>query len=323
MGHIQVMFNPGTVALIGATEKRGAIGRAILENLLRSKERRIFPVNPLREKVLDVESYHSITSVPEHVNLAVVATPARSVPEVVEECGRAGVEGVLIISSGFKEIGEEGKRLESEVDRIRKKYGMRILGPNCLGFVRPPLGLNATFLRGTPPPGNIAFISQSGALGSAILDWAVSAGIGFSMFASLGSMIDVDFGDMIDFLGDDEATKSILIYMEGVGNARKFMSAARGFARRKPIIILKPGRFAESARTAHSHTGAMAGDDAVYEAAFRRAGVVRVRKILSERRKVLDDLAHLLSQEEMVQGETLRKMLGRTPAESLPVPQVS
>ncbi|MDP2968039.1 MAG: bifunctional acetate--CoA ligase family protein/GNAT family N-acetyltransferase [Deltaproteobacteria bacterium] len=290
MSHIQVMFDPKTIALIGATEKRGAFGRAILENLLRSKERRIFPVNPLREKVLDVKSYHSITSVPEHVNLAVVATPARSVPEVVEECGQAGVEGVLIISSGFKEIGEEGKRLESEVHRIRNKYGMRILGPNCLGFVRPPLGLNATFLRGTPPPGNIAFISQSGALGSAILDWAVSAGIGFSMFASLGSMIDVDFGDMIDFLGGDEATKSILIYMEGVGNARKFISAAREFARRKPIIILKPGRFAESARAAHSHTGAMAGDDAVYEAAFRRTGIVRVREIaeLFDAAKVLD-----------------------------------
>ena len=169
--------------------------------------------------------------------------------------------------------------MEGEIDRIRKKYGMRIMGPNCLGFVRPVLDFNATFLRGNPPPGNIAFISQSGALGSAILDWAVSAGIGFSMFASLGSMIDVDFGDMIDFLGDDEATRSILIYMEGVGNARKFMSAARAFARRKPIIILKPGRFAESAKAAHSHTGAMAGDDAVYEAAFRRAGVVRVGEI--------------------------------------------
>ena len=300
MGHIQVMFNPGTVALIGATEKRGAIGRAILENLLRSKERRIFPVNPLREKVLDVKSYPSITSVPEHVNLAVIATPARSVPEVVEECGRAGVEGVLIISAGFKEIGEEGKRLESEVDRFRKKYGMRILGPNCLGFVRPPLGLNATFLRGTPPLGNIAFISQSGALGSAILDWAVSAGIGFSMFASLGSMIDVDFGDMIDFLGGDEATKSILIYMEGVGNARKFISAAREFARRKPILILKPGRFVESARAARSHTGAMAGDDAVYEAAFRRTGIVRVREIAE-----LFDAAEVLDSKKLPAGPRL------------------
>jgi acetyltransferase len=279
MSRIQVMFNPKTIALIGATEKEGAVGRTILENLLRSKERRIFPVNPHTSKVLDVESYPTIAGVPEHVDLAVVATPARSVPVVVEECGQAGVEGVVIISAGFKEIGEEGTQLESEIDRIRKKYGMRILGPNCLGFVRPPLDFNATFLRGKPPAGNIAFISQSGALGSAILDWAVGTGIGFSMFASLGSMIDVDFGDMIDFLGDDEATKSILIYMEGVGNARKFMSAARAFARRKPIIILKPGRFAESARAAHSHTGAMAGDDAVYEAAFRRAGAVRVGEI--------------------------------------------
>lgn len=279
MSHIQVMFDPKTIALIGATEKEGAVGRTILGNLLRSKDRRIFPVNAHASKVLGVESYLTISGIPEHVDLAVVATPARSVPGVVEECGRAGVEGVVIISAGFKEIGDEGTQLEKEIDRIRKKYGMRIMGPNCLGFVRPVLGLNATFLRGNPPPGNIAFISQSGALGSAILDWAVNAEIGFSMFASLGSMLDVDFGDMIDFLGTDEATSSILIYMEGVGNARKFMSAARAFARRKPIIILKPGRFAESAKAAHSHTGAMAGDDAVYEAAFRRAGVVRVGEI--------------------------------------------
>jgi acetyltransferase len=273
------MFNPKTIALIGATDREGAVGRTILENLLRSKERKIFPVNPHMDKVLDVDTYPSIAVVPEHVDLAVVATPARSVPVVIEECGKAGVEGVVIISAGFKEIGEEGIQLESEIERIRKKYGMRIMGPNCLGFVRPPLDFNATFLRGKPPAGDIAFISQSGALGSAILDWAISAGIGFSMFASLGSMIDVDFGDMIDFLGDDMATRSILIYMEGVGNARKFMSAARAFARRKPIIVLKPGRFAESAKAVHSHTGAMAGDDAVYEGAFKRAGVVRVGEI--------------------------------------------
>jgi acetyltransferase len=294
------MFNPKTIALIGATEKKGAAGRTILENLLRSKERKVFPVNPHTSKVLDVGSYPTIASVPEHVELAVVATPARSVPVVVEECGQAGVEGVVIISAGFKEIGEEGTLLESEIDRIRKKYGMRIMGPNCLGFVRPPLDLNATFLRGKPPAGNIAFISQSGALGSAILDWAVSAGIGFSMFASLGSMIDIDFGDMIDFLGDDQATRSILIYMEGVGNARKFMSAARAFARRKPIIILKPGRFAESARAAHSHTGAMAGDDAVYEAAFRRAGAVRVGEIAE-----LFDAAEVLDSKRLPAGPRL------------------
>jgi acetyltransferase len=300
MSRIQVMFDPKTIALIGATEKTGAIGRTVLENLLRSEERRVFPVNPHASQILGAKSYPDISSVPEHVDLAVVATPARSVPVVVEECGQAGVEGVVIISAGFKEIGEEGIRLEGEIDGIRRKYGMRIMGPNCLGFVRPVQGLNATFLRGAPPPGNIAFISQSGALGSAILDWAASAGIGFSMFASLGSMIDVDFGDMIDFLGDDEATRSILVYMEGVGNARKFMSAARAFARRKPIIILKPGRFAESARAVHSHTGAMAGDDAVYEAAFRRAGVVRVGEIAE-----LFDAALVLDSKRLPAGPRL------------------
>ncbi len=300
MGRIQVMFNPKTIALIGATEKEGAIGRTIFENLLKSKERKIYPINPHINKVLGVEGYSAIANVPEHVELAIVATPARLVPGVLEECGQAGVEGVVIISAGFKEIGEEGTQLEIEIARIRKKYGMRIMGPNCLGFVRPALDLNATFLRGNPPAGNIAFISQSGALGSAILDWAVSAGIGFSLFASLGSMIDIDFGDMIDFLGEDPATRSILIYMEGVGNARKFMSAARAFARRKPIIILKPGRFAESARAAHSHTGAMAGDDAVYEAAFRRIGAVRVGEIAE-----LFDAAEVLDSKKLPAGPRL------------------
>ena len=279
MNRLEVMLNPKTVALIGATEKRRTVGRTILENLLQAKERKVFPVNPAREKVLDLESYPRITAVPEHVDLAVVATPARSVPEVVDECGQAGVEGVLMISGGFEEIGEEGKRLKTEVQRFRKKYGMRILGPNCLGFMRPALGLNASFLQVKPPPGDVAFLSQSRALGSAILDWAVAAGVGFSTIASLGSMVDVDFGDMIDFLGDDGTTRSILIYMERVGDARKFMSAARGFARRKPIVVLKPGRFGGSAKTAHSLTGAMAIDDAVYDAAFRRAGAVRVREI--------------------------------------------
>ena len=300
MSRIQVMFDPKTIALIGATEKEGAIGRTILENLLRSKDRKIFPVNPNAGKIFGLDSYPSIAGVPDHVNLAVVATPARLVPGVLEDCGQAGVEGVAIISAGFKEIGEEGIQLEREIGRIRKKYGIRIMGPNCLGFVRPGLNFNATFLRGNPPSGNIAFISQSGALGSAILDWAATAGIGFSLFASLGSMLDVDFGDMIDFLGDDPATKSILIYMEGVGNARKFMSAARGFARRKPIIILKPGRFAESAKAVHSHTGAMAGDDAVYEAAFRRAGVVRVGEIAE-----LFDAAEVLDSKRLPAGPRL------------------
>ena len=294
------MLNAKAVALVGATEKEGAVGRTILENLLRSKEGKVYPVNPDRKKVLGVDAYPDIAGIPEHVDLAVIATPAHTVPGVVEECGKAGVNGVVIISAGFKEIGEEGRKLEGQIEEIRKKYGMRILGPNCLGFVRPGIGLNATFLKGDPPPGNIAFLSQSGALGSAIVDWAANAGIGFSMIASLGSMIDVDFGDLIDFLGDDDATKSILIYMEGVGNARKFMSAARAFARHKPIIVLKPGRFTESAKAVRSHTGALAGDDAVYDAAFRRAGVVRVREIAD-----LFNAAGVLDSERLPRGPRL------------------
>jgi len=288
MTKLETMFDPKTIALIGATEKEGVVGRIILENLLRSKPRNVFPINPNRKKVLEIDTYPDIASVPEHVDLAVIATPARSVPHIVEQCGTACVDGLVIVSAGFKEIGEEGRRLETEIDEARKKYGMRILGPNCLGFVRP--GFNATFLKSDPASGNVAFISQSGALGAAILDWAVDAGIGFSLFASVGSMLDIDFGDLIDFLGDDYTTKSILLYMEGIGNAKKFMSAARAFARRKPIIILKPGRHTESAKAAQSHTGAMAGDDAVYDAAFRRVGVVRVRGIaeLFDAAEVLD-----------------------------------
>ncbi len=280
MGHIQTMFDPTTIALIGASEKSGAVGRTILEKLLNSEKRRIYPVNPAREVLLGLKSYPDISAVPEHVDLAVIATPAPLVPQVTEECGRAGVDGVVIVSAGFRETGEEGRRFEQEIDRIGKEYGMRILGPNSVGFVRPPIDLRATFLKNTPPPGHIAFISQSAALGSAILDWAADAGIGFSLFASLGDMTDIDFADMIDYLEEyDEDTKSILVYMESVGNARKFMSAARGFARRKPIIILKPGKYIERAKAVESRFESMAGENDVYGAAFRRAGVLRVKEI--------------------------------------------
>ena len=297
---LQKMFDPTIVALIGATERQGAVGRTIFENLLSSKERTVYPVNSHEKTVLGRDAHPSIAQVPGPVDLAIIATPAVTVPGLVEECGKAGIKGVVIISSGFKEIGDEGKRLEARIADTGGRYGMRILGPNCLGFARPNLGINATFLRKNAPSGNIAFISQSGALGGAILGWAVDAGIGFSMFASLGSMLDLDFGDLIDFLGEDGATKSILMYMEGVGNARKFMSAARAFARQKPIIIVKPGRFAESARAAHSHTGAMAGDDAVYDAAFRRVGVVRVREIAD-----LFDAAEILDSTKLPRGPRL------------------
>ena len=277
------MFDPETVALIGATEREGSVGRAIMENLLMGKgKREIFPVNPNRKTVLGLKCYPSIKDVPKHVDLAIIAVPAKIVPKVVEECGEAGVDGVVIISAGFREVGEEGRKLEQEIEKIREKYGLRILGPNCFGFIRPHIKLNATFLKKMPEPGQIAFISQSGALGSAILDWAVSSHIGFSMFISLGSMLDIDFGDLIDYLGEDPNTRSILIYMEGIEDikrARKFMSAARGFARTKPILILKPGKYEAGAKAAKSHTGSMVGSFEVYDAAFKRIGAVRVDEI--------------------------------------------
>jgi acetyltransferase len=277
---IDKMLNPKTVAAVGASEEEGSVGQALMKNLLLGKDRRkIYPVNPSRDSVMGLKCYPSIGKVPEHVNLAVIATPAKTVPGIVEECARAGVDGVIVISAGFKEIGEEGTRLEEQIRQIQTEHGIRVLGPNCVGLTRPQINLNATFLRDNPTPGQIAFVSQSGALGSAILNWAVSAGIGFSMFASLGSTLDIDYGDMIDYLGEDPNTRSIIIYMEGVGNARKFMSAARGFARTKPIIVIKAGKYAAGAKAASSHTGALAGDYEVYDAAFKRAGVVMVNEI--------------------------------------------
>lgn len=298
MGHIHTMFNPATVALIGASEKEGTVGRTIFENLLRAKERRIYPINPAAESVLGLKSYPRIGNVPEHVDLAVIATPAATVPALVEECGQAGVDGAVIVSAGFKEIGEEGEKLNRKIGEIGKRYGMRILGPNSVGFVKPAINLNATFIKNTPPPGHIAFISQSAALGNAILNWAADAGIGFSLFASLSDMVDIDFADMIDFLEEyDEATKSILVYMESVGNARKFMSAARGFARRKPIIVLKPGKHIARANATQSRLWSMIGDSAVYGAAFRRAGVLRVKRIAE-----LFDAAAVLVSKKFSQG---------------------
>ena len=273
-------MNAKTVALIGATDKESSVGESIMKNLLLGKDKRnIYPVNPNTETVMELKCYPDISKVPEHVNLAVIATPAKTVPRIVEDCAKAGVDGVVIISAGFRETGAEGLKLEEEIKQIQTKHDIRILGPNCVGIIRPAISLNATFLRDNPQPGQIAFVSQSGALGSAILNWAVSARIGFSMFASLGSTLDIDYGDMIDYLGEDPNTRSIIIYMEDVRNARKFMSAARGFARNKPIIVIKAGKHAAGAKAASSHTGALAGDYAVYDAAFKRVGVVMVDEI--------------------------------------------
>ncbi|MFZ7110161.1 MAG: GNAT family N-acetyltransferase [Desulfatiglandales bacterium] len=300
MGNLNHIFDPKSIALIGASDKEDSPGGIILRNLLQARGRKIFPVNPHERAVMGLKCVENIESVGDPVDLAVMATPAEEIPELIEACGRAGIGGAVIISSGFREIGEAGRVLEQRVAAARKRYGMRILGPNSMGFLRPHVGLNTTLVTTNPRPGGIAFISQSRALGSAILDWAMDTHVGFSMFASLGSMIDVDFGDLIDFLGEDYDTKSILLYMEGVGDAKKFMSASRAFALRKPIIVLKPGRFTETTRAGRAYTGAIAGDDAVYEAAFKRVGVVRVKEIAD-----LFDTAEVLDFRNLPRGHRL------------------
>lgn len=279
MGNIKCALDPKTIALIGATEDEESPGRIAFENLLQSKGRKIFPVNPHNETVFGLPCYPDITKVPGHIDLGVIITPAGAVPRIVEECGIAGVEGVVILSAGFRAAGEEGKRLESEIVETKKKYGMRIIGTDSLGVIRPNIGLYATFLKHLPDRGNIAFISQSGGFGRALLDWAAGAHIGFSLFASVGSMIDVDFGDLIDFLGEDPHTRSIIIYVErGLGDVRKFTSAARCFARNKPIIILKPGNLTDYERPSRTHAANMVGSDDVCDALFKRIGVVKVKE---------------------------------------------
>lgn len=278
--NLDKIFSPKSVAVIGASDEEGTVGHSLMKNLVEQKFGGvIYPVNIRKTEILGFKAYPSIEQIPNPVDLAVIATPARTVPDIVEQCGKKGILGLVIISAGFKEIGAEGKVLEERILDSRKKYGLRIIGPNCLGVIRPNLNFNVTFLNKMPKQGNIAFISQSGALGSAILDWAMHENIGFSNFVSVGSMIDVDFGDLIDYFGTDPKTKSILMYIEGLTDARKFMSAARHFARAKPIIVVKAGKYGESAKAAASHTGSLTGEDMIYDKAFKRAGMVRVEEI--------------------------------------------
>ncbi len=274
------IFNPRSIAVVGASNEEGTVGYILIKNLTElGYKGSVYPVNIHKSEVLGIKAYPSVEQIPEIVDLAIIATPAKTVPDVLEQCGKAAIAGIIIISAGFKEIGPPGKALEDSIIEIKKKYALQIIGPNCLGIIHPDINLNATFIAKTIKSGSIAFISQSGALGSAILDIATHENIGFSNFVSVGSMIDVDFGDLIDYFGTDPKTTSILMYIEGVTSARKFISAARHFARTKPIIVIKAGRFIESAKAAASHTGALTGEDMVYDAAFKRAGVVRVEEI--------------------------------------------
>ncbi len=276
---LDAIFAPKNIAVIGATENVNSVGRTIMWNLITNPfGGAVFPVNPKRPSVLGVKAYPSIRDVPDQVDLAVIVTPSKSVPPLIQDCVDLGIRGAIIISAGFKEIGPEGVALEQQI-LATAKGKMRIIGPNCLGVMMPHRGLNATFAGAMARPGNVGFISQSGALLTSVLDWSFKENVGFSSFISIGSMLDVNWGDLISYLGDDPQTTSIVVYMETVGDARSFLSAAREVARDKPIIVIKAGRTEAAAHAAASHTGSLAGSDDVLDMAFRRAGVLRVDKI--------------------------------------------
>lgn len=274
---IDKLFNPETIAVIGASDTEGGVGNALMKNLISNNfEGIVYPVNPKRESVQSIKTYANISDIPDKVDLAIIATPAPTVPDIVEECGQVGVSGLVIISAGFSEIGKNGKKMSEIILDKARNYGMRIVGPNCLGFIRPSLNLNASFAGKMALPGNLAFISQSGALCASILDWSVKNNVGFSHFVSIGESLDISFHDLIDYFGNDPQTDSILMYMESIKDARKFMSAARAISKQKPIIALKVGKTIEGAQATASHTGSLAGNDIAYDAAFERGGIIRV-----------------------------------------------
>ena len=279
-GSLEAIFRPETVAVVGATERPGSVGRTIMWNLVSSPfGGTVFPVNSRRPNVLGIKAYPSVSEVPQKVDLAVIVAPAPAVPDIITECVEAGVEGAIIISAGFRETGPEGIELEERVLAEARRGRMRIVGPNCLGVMNPATGLNATFAGAMARQGSVGLLSQSGALLTAILDRSFRENIGFSSIVSVGTMMDVGWGDLIYHLGDDPKTKSIVVYMESVGDARSFLSAAREVALTKPIIVIKAGRTEAAGKAAASHTGSLTGSDEVLDAAFARSGVLRVDEI--------------------------------------------
>ena len=271
------LFKPRSVALIGATDRAGSVGTVLLRNLRRARfAGELLLVNPHRQTLDGMPVYPDIASLPQTPDLAIIVTPPDTVPALVAALGVRGIKAAVVITAGFGELGEAGRRLQQAMLDAARPHLLRVIGPNCVGVIVPPLGLDASFSHLAPPPGGIALVSQSGAMVTAMLDWAAPRAIGFSHVVSLGNMADVDFGDMLDYLGADPGTHAILLYVEGITHGRKFMSAARTAARAKPVLVLKAGRSAAGARAAASHTGMLAGSDAVYDAAFRRAGMLRV-----------------------------------------------
>jgi acetyltransferase len=278
--YLSTLFSPKSVAVFGASDRPDSVGQIVFQNMLGGGFKgMLYPINSNHPEVLGKRAYASIADIDEPVELVVIATPPQTVPDIIENCGIHGVKAAVIITAGFGEAGHEGEALEKELLETSRRYGIRLIGPNCLGIMRPSIGLNATFNKGNANTGNIAFVSQSGALCTAILDWAQSNDVGFSSVVSMGSSTDVDFGEILDYLVSDANTHSILMYIEGIRNARSFMSALRAAARIKPVILVKVGRHAAGSKAAMSHTASLVGADDVFDAAVSRAGVVRVLTI--------------------------------------------
>ena len=277
---LSYFFSPASVAVVGATDREGSVGRTVIANLLSGDyQGQVFPVNPGRKELLGKACFPSIRAIPEPVDLAVIVTPAPTVPALVSECVTANTRSLVIISAGFKEKGAAGVALERQIQQTLRGSRTRLIGPNCLGLMNPWASLNATFAHDIIRPGNVAFLSQSGALLTAILDWSLTEKVGFSAIVSTGSMLDVGWGDLLTYFGEDSRTQSILLYMESIGDARAFLSSAREVSFTKPIIVIKAGRSEAASRAAASHTGALTGSDEVYDAAFQRCGVLRVQSI--------------------------------------------
>jgi acetyltransferase len=298
---LESLFLPRSAAVIGATDRPGTVGRSVISNLLENKSSlKVYAVTPSHGEVLGIKTHKRIGDIAGGVDLALVVTPAQTVPQIIGECVDAGVKSAVVISAGFREQGHVGALLEEEIQKHLRRGSLRLVGPNCMGFMNPTIGLNATFVKAMPQKGSVAFLSQSGALQTAILDWSQREHVGFSAIVSTGSMLDVGWGDLIYYFGDDPHTKSILLYMESVGDAPSFLSAAREIALSKPIIVIKAGRSEAASRAAASHTGALTGSDDVLEAAFRRCGVLRVQNIAD-----LFYMAEVLSRQPRPRGPHL------------------
>ena len=295
---LDMFFKPKSVAVIGASREEGKVGHSILKNIIQyGYKGKVYPVNPVAEEILGLKCYPNVSAIPEEVDMAVVVVPAKIVPQVMEECGVKGIKGVIVISAGFKEIGGEGSKIEKEIVEIARKYKMRLWGPNCLGMIDTYSSLNASFAKGMPLKGNIGFMSQSGALGTAILDWAISEEIGFSKFVSMGNKADVNENDFLEDWSDDENTKVITGYLEDIKDGPSFMKIAKKITKKTPVIIFKSGSTGAGARAASSHTGSLAGMEAAYNAAFKQTGVIRANSM-----EELFDLAEGFAFQPLPQG---------------------